>query len=101
MITFIRFCKQVKEAYGKEFPDKQSCLKAERECLQELDCGVLSREEMPDGYTETTDASNLVKIENIYRRNGGLMQSFYLKAIYDVDRVIEKLTEEEMKKCLK
>lgn len=54
-----------------KFPDKQSCKKAERECKKELECGVLSKEEMPDGYTETTWAYNLEKIIEIYERNGG------------------------------
>ena len=55
-----------------KFSNKSDCFKAERECLQELECGVLSREEMPDGYTETTWPFNLDKIIEIYERNGGI-----------------------------
>jgi hypothetical protein len=54
------------------FPSVTSCKKAERECKQELQCGILSLVEMPDGYTETTWAYNLEKIIEIYKRNGGI-----------------------------
>lgn len=53
------------------FPDIASCKKAERECLQELECGVLLKRDFPDGYTETTWVYNLEKIIQIYERNGG------------------------------
>ena len=53
------------------FPDKKSCIKAENECLQKLVCGVISKEFMPDGYTETTWAFNLDKIISIYEKHGG------------------------------
>lgn len=56
------------------FPDKQSCIKAERECLQELDCGVLSSTEMPDGWTETTNALNIGKVKQIFIRNGAVKE---------------------------
>ncbi len=62
-----------------KFPDKTSCLAAERECKQTLECGVLTKEVMPDGYTETTDVLNLVRIKQIYLKHGGML--------------IEKLTE--------
>lgn len=54
------------------FPNITSCKKAERECKQELECGVVLRQEMPDGYTETTHISEIGKIEEIYARNGGV-----------------------------
>jgi len=57
-----------------EFPDTASTKKAERECKQELECGVLSKYDMPDGHTETTWAYNLEKIIEIYERNGGILQ---------------------------
>ena len=44
----------------------------QRGCRRELDCGVLSKEEFPDGYTETTWVYNLDKIVEIYERNGGV-----------------------------
>ena len=53
------------------FTDVHSCRKAERECLQELECGVVLKRDMKDGYTETTWLYNLDKIIEIYERNGG------------------------------
>lgn len=54
------------------FSDTKSCRIAERECLQELECGVVLKRDMPDGYTETTWIYNLDKIIEIYERNGGI-----------------------------
>lgn len=56
-----------------KFPDYNSCRQAERHCKLELECRVLSREEMPDGYTETTWAYNLDRVMEIYERNGGVL----------------------------
>lgn len=53
------------------FPSIVSCKQAEKECKSELECGILTREEMKDGYTETTWAYNLEKIIEIYEENGG------------------------------
>lgn len=53
------------------FDSVQSCKKAERECLQELECGVVLKRDMKDGYTETTWLYNLERIIKIYERNGG------------------------------
>lgn len=55
------------------FPDVQSCKTAERECLQTLECGVISKEEMLDGYTETTSVLNLGRIKGIYEKYGGTL----------------------------
>lgn len=55
-----------------EFEDTSYCKKAERECLQELECGVVLKRDMPDGWTETTWVYNLDKIIEIYERNGGI-----------------------------
>ena len=52
--------------------DKKSCIKAENECLQTLVCGVINKEFMSDGYTETTWAYNLEKIIAIYEKHGGV-----------------------------
>lgn len=54
------------------FQDIPSCKKAERACLQELECGIVLKRDMPDGYTETTWVYNLEKIIEIYERNGGI-----------------------------
>lgn len=56
------------------FPSVESCKKAERECRQELECGVVLKRDMKDGYTETTWLSNLEKIIEIYQRNGGILK---------------------------
>lgn len=56
-----------------EFEDTFSCKNAERECLRQLECGVISKIEMPDGWTETTWVYNLDKIIEIYERNGGVL----------------------------
>lgn len=56
------------------FPDVISCKKAEQQCLQELECGILSKEEMSDGWTETTWVYNLEKIIEIYERNGAIKE---------------------------
>ena len=54
------------------FPSVQQCKQAERECKKELETGVLSKIEVPDGHTETTWVYNLEKIIEIYGRNGGI-----------------------------
>jgi len=54
------------------FPTVKSCKKAELECKQELECGILLRRDMPDGWSETTWVYNLDKIIEIYERNGGI-----------------------------
>lgn len=57
------------------FPSVEQCKKAERECKQEIECGMILKRDMPDGYTETTWLYNLEKIEEIYKRNGGIQVS--------------------------
>lgn len=56
------------------FPSIQQCKQSERECKQELQCGILLRRDMPDGWSETTWVYNLEKIIEIYERNGGNLQ---------------------------
>lgn len=56
-----------------KFPDVASCKRAERECKQTLECGVITKEDLPDGYTETTYVYNLDRIIEIYERNGGTL----------------------------
>lgn len=68
-----RSCIYPIESYGAwRFPTKSLCFAAERECKQTLECGVLTKEEMPDGYTETTWVYNLEKIISIYEKHGGV-----------------------------
>lgn len=56
------------------FPSVQACKKAERECLQELECRIVLKRDFPDGYTETTWPYNLERIIEIYQRNGGILK---------------------------
>lgn len=55
------------------FPSVQQCKKAERECKQQLECGVVLKRDMPDGYSETTWAYNIGIVKDIYERNGGVL----------------------------
>lgn len=55
-----------------EFPNEAMCLKAERECKNRIDCSVLPKEEIMDGYTETSYVSNIDSIISIYEEFGGL-----------------------------
>lgn len=55
-----------------QFPDRKSCVKAEAACKSSLLCRVLNKQEMPDGYTETTFTYNLDKIIEIYKEHGGV-----------------------------
>ena len=55
-----------------EFSTRESCIRAELECKQSFDCGVVSRDEMSDGYSETTHIYNLDKISEIFEKHGGI-----------------------------
>lgn len=55
-----------------DFQDVSSCKAAERECKQTLDCGVINKQEMQDGWTETTSLVNIIKIIEIYENHGGV-----------------------------
>lgn len=54
------------------FPTPAQCKAAERECLNTLECGTVSKRDMPDGYTETTYLRNLDSIITIYKKHGGV-----------------------------
>lgn len=54
-----------------EYNDTQSCKDAERECKKLFGEGIILKENMKDGYTETTEYSNLQKIIEIYEKFGG------------------------------
>lgn len=63
-----------------KFNDVGSCKKAEQECKSTLQCSVLSKVDMPDGYTETTWDYNLDKIKEIYKKHGGVeVEDYYVK----------------------
>lgn len=63
---------QMKKMQVYEFSFVEDCKAAERACLLELHCGILSSRELQDGYTETTSIENLDKILEIYKRFGGV-----------------------------
>ncbi len=65
---------EVRQYQVYTFPDVSSCKSAERECIQSLECGVIDRASMPDGYTETTSVLNLNKVRVIYEKWGGILQ---------------------------
>jgi hypothetical protein len=65
-------CYEVKNHSVYKFPDVNSCRNAERECKQELECGIVLKRDMPDGYSETTWVYNLEKIIEIYENNQGV-----------------------------
>lgn len=56
-----------------KFPSREDCLAAELECKQKLLCGVVSKQEMPDGYTETTYIYNVDRIIQIYKKHKGVL----------------------------
>ena len=63
---------QVQEMVVFEFENYHDCLNAERKVRKSFDCGVVSKAEMPDGYTETTSVKNYERICEIYAEMGGL-----------------------------
>lgn len=54
------------------FPTVEDCKAAERACLSELRCGVLSACELQDGWTETVSLTDYDKVVSIYERFGGV-----------------------------
>lgn len=55
------------------FHSSKSCKAAEIECKKRMDTGVLSVNDMPDGWTETTYLSNIDDIVSIYEKFGGIL----------------------------
>jgi hypothetical protein len=54
------------------YPTVRQCRDAEITCKRNLETGVLSKLEMPDGYTETTFPSNIDRVIDIFEENGGV-----------------------------
>lgn len=63
---------QMEQVVVYEFPTVESCKAAEKSCLSELNCGVLSARELQDGYTETVALTDYDKVVSIYERFGGV-----------------------------
>lgn len=57
--------------YSYTFPDVSSCMDAEFECKQSMVCGIVSKTDMWDGFSETTSLNNIDKIRNIFINYGG------------------------------
>lgn len=60
-----------------EFPSTEKCRRAEKACYNLLDRGILLKDEMPDGYTETTYPRNLDTIRYLYKKYGGIRTQKY------------------------
>lgn len=56
------------------YPTGKDCRSAERKCREMLQCGVLDKQTLKDGHTETTWVYNLDKIIEIYESSGGTRQ---------------------------
>lgn len=54
------------------FPSIKLTREAEKVCKKSFECYFLSKESFPDGYTETTDKSNMERIIEIYKNYGGV-----------------------------
>jgi hypothetical protein len=55
-----------------KFTDTLNCKAAERECKQNLVCGIIGRELFSSGWTETTYTYNLDIIVSIFEKYGGV-----------------------------
>lgn len=55
-----------------EYLTPLECRKAELECLRQLPCGVIPKELITTGYTETTSIEHLETIIKIFEENGGI-----------------------------
>lgn len=61
------------EQYGVwSFSDIKSCKAAEKFIKQNLVCNILTKQELSDGFTETTSVDNLEEIIKIYEDFGGV-----------------------------
>lgn len=59
------------------FKDSLSCRNAELECKHKLFTPVVSKTDMPDGWTETTYTYNFDNIAKIYEEHGGVKVEVY------------------------
>lgn len=56
-----------------KFTSVGDCRAAEQKCKDSFACGILSKEEMSDGYTETTSLDNLPQVIEIFEKYGGML----------------------------
>jgi hypothetical protein len=62
----------VKSLYVFYFKSSMDCKAAERECKLTLDRGVVGKDILPDGWSETTYLHNMDTIIQIYKKYGGV-----------------------------
>lgn len=55
-----------------KFESRNQCVSAERDCKNMLPTGILNKEQLIDGWSETVDISYLDEIIKIYENNGGI-----------------------------
>lgn len=55
-----------------QFQTRRECIRAETACKDRLVCRIISKQDMPDGWTETTYVYNLDIIKQIYKEYGGV-----------------------------
>lgn len=65
-----------------QFPTKQACLSAEREVKSVVETKFLSKEDFPDGYTETCSLKYLIDIQKIYKKHGGVSIMYVETEVY-------------------
>ncbi|QOE32525.1 hypothetical protein CPT_Muenster_353 [Klebsiella phage Muenster] len=63
----------IKPYFTFYFESSEDCKKAEKQC-KKIFKPIFTKEELPDGYTETTIEDNLDKIISIYEKWGGIKQ---------------------------
>lgn len=68
------------------FETVAGCRNAERKCIETLECGIIEKSEMGDGFTETTYVKNLEAIREIYEKFGGKKSG---ALIYDLGTELE------------
>lgn len=57
------------------FQDAASCREAEKRIKSSVKCGILSKDLMYDGWTETTHLNNLEKVKTIFEEFGGVNET--------------------------
>jgi hypothetical protein len=65
------------------FESATDCRKAEKICKETLLCAVMSKDEIPDGYSETTSIDNYDEIVKIYQDSGGKRLALSTKETYN------------------
>ncbi|MNQ62135.1 hypothetical protein D3C85_764670 [compost metagenome] len=57
------------------FTNSEDCRDAESECLSSLDCGILTKRDIQNGFTETTHLYNIDTLVKIFENYGGIRMS--------------------------